>query len=300
MSKRFLQPFSFSSLRSRRVKSRPIRNDCRPLMETLEDRIVPATAYLSGSESIAHPLIPVALQQPAAQTITVSYAVVAGGTAVSGKDFTLPAGKLTFNKGDTVKDVPLTILDNGLPETNETIFIQLSAPKGTSLGPTSEVVYTILKSEPLPSVAFTTTTGSGLESKAGSFQVLAVGQVHRARDGPVHGDRRHGDRRRGGLHAEAGHAHVQAWADHADRFHSRRQRQAQRGQRNHPTGARQPHQRRRWAATPRSPTPSLTTTPSPASPSRRPPAAVWKISPAPRWRCRCRRSRVRLSRSPTR
>jgi hypothetical protein len=139
-------------------------------LEVLEDRIVPSPVYLSGPESQAHPIVPVVLQQPATQAVTVHYAVT-GGTAVSGKDYLLPAGTVTFNKGDTVKDIPLQILNDALPETNETVVIGLSAAKGAPLGPNTQVVYTIVESDTLPSVAFTATTGSGVESKVGSFQV---------------------------------------------------------------------------------------------------------------------------------
>jgi hypothetical protein len=158
---------SFPSLRkTQRTRKTPLR---RPLIELLEERVVPATTYLSGAETTAHPVIPVALQQAATSKVTVSYAV-AGGTATS-KDFTLPAGKLTFNAGDTVKDIPLTILDDNLAESNETIVIKLSASKGALLGPNTQLVYTILEDHTLPTVSFSSATGSGDESKGGSFTV---------------------------------------------------------------------------------------------------------------------------------
>src|SRR5436305_1677501 len=82
MSKRSAKPFSRAGLRFPQGKTRPIRHDRRPLLELLVDRIVPSTAYFSGDESVAHPILPVALQQAATQMLTVNYAVVPGGTAV--------------------------------------------------------------------------------------------------------------------------------------------------------------------------------------------------------------------------
>ena len=216
-----------------RARRQPIRRSGRrPLLELLEDRVLPAAVFLSGSETLAHPIVPVALQQAATGTVSVHYAV-GGGTAISGKDYLLPAGTLTFNTGNTVKDIPLTILNDGLPESNETIVINLSAVKGACVGPNTQIVYTIVKSEPLPSVAFAATTGQARRVEGRQLPGLAVGQVHGAGHGSVFGDGRNRDGRCG-LHAQAGNRDVQARADRTDRNHPHRQRQAQRAERNAP------------------------------------------------------------------
>src|SRR5947207_1957111 len=105
MSKHFAKSFSCPIMRCQQLK-KPIRRDRPLLMEMLEDRILLSTSYLSGPDTLAHPLIPVVLSTAATKTVTVSYAITAGTTA-SGKDYTLPPGKLTFQPGDTIQDIPL-------------------------------------------------------------------------------------------------------------------------------------------------------------------------------------------------
>lgn len=65
-------------------------------------------------------------------TVNVDYSVT-GGTAVSGVDFvTLEDGTLTFdhNLGETSKPIQVTIIDDAVYETSETVEITLSNPAG--------------------------------------------------------------------------------------------------------------------------------------------------------------------------
>src|SRR5262245_58944366 len=78
-------------------------------------------ASSSGLESVYSPIINVELSTQSDLTITVDYSVI-GGTASGGVDYTLSPGTLTFNPGDLVKAIPLTITNNPAVESSETII----------------------------------------------------------------------------------------------------------------------------------------------------------------------------------
>ena len=92
----------------------------------------------SVSENPGTPVIEVKLSNPVNKTVTVDYAAT-GGNASSidegtGKDYDLPAGTLTFAPGETSKTIPVTIMNDGINELDETIEIALTNPKGAALG----------------------------------------------------------------------------------------------------------------------------------------------------------------------
>ncbi len=64
---------------------------------------------------------------------SVNYAVV-GGTAVSGKDYRLPAGTLTFERGEHTKPILFEIIDDKVPGPDKTIIIALRATGSLRLG----------------------------------------------------------------------------------------------------------------------------------------------------------------------
>src|SRR5262249_41810937 len=145
--------------------------------EFLEDRIVPAspnlvlapngvTIFNQGDPSA---LIRVALDVPSTKTVTVNYAPT-GGTAASGVDSRLPSGKIPFAPGQTLKTVPLTLLNNPLIPGNVTVQVSLSNPVNAALQ-AATAVYTIIDTVPPPAVSFQLASGSGPESQNGSLTV---------------------------------------------------------------------------------------------------------------------------------
>lgn len=101
-----------------------------------------ATAASSASESAGAATLQVSLDAAAEAVTSVDYAVT-GGTA-GGADFTLAAGTVTFNIGDTLQEIPLTILSDSTVEPDETVIVTLSNPVGASLGSISAHTLTIL------------------------------------------------------------------------------------------------------------------------------------------------------------
>jgi hypothetical protein len=76
----------------------------------------------------------VRLNAPGTGTVNVDYAT-APGTAVAGAngDFTEQTGTLTFNPGETVKIVPVKLLDDARAETTESLQLALSNPVNAAL-----------------------------------------------------------------------------------------------------------------------------------------------------------------------
>jgi len=98
----------------------------------------------------------------------------ATGAYGDGVDFTLPAGTLTFNIGDTTRNIPLVINNDSIPEPDEQITVLLRNASGAQLGTQTTFTYTIIDDDTppvLPSVGFASTAVSALEN-SGTASVL--------------------------------------------------------------------------------------------------------------------------------
>ena len=84
--------------------------------------------------------------KPLVWPTTVSYAS-ANGTAVAGFDYLATSGTLSFPANaasGTLRYVPVTILDNRIPEPSETFTLHLSGPVNAQLGTAPVQTVTIL------------------------------------------------------------------------------------------------------------------------------------------------------------
>ncbi|MCP4689532.1 MAG: DNRLRE domain-containing protein, partial [Desulfobacterales bacterium] len=95
------------------------------------------------SERDGAAVIAVTLSAPGAETITVDYAAT-DGTATAGEDYAATSGTLTLAPGETEKTFSVSILDNGIEESNETIMLALSNPVNASLDAKASSVLTII------------------------------------------------------------------------------------------------------------------------------------------------------------
>ncbi|MBI3880264.1 MAG: PKD domain-containing protein [Verrucomicrobia bacterium] len=120
----------------------------------------------------------VSLSAPAPAAISVDYAVTGGSATNGGVDFDLPAGTLNFAAGESVKVIPVTIINDSIIETNETVVIALSNPVGVTLGNLTNHTLTILDDD-LPVVTIVATDPNA--SEAG----LDPGQFTISRTGPT-------------------------------------------------------------------------------------------------------------------
>ena len=128
----------------------------------------PTVQYASGSsgdvEAVTPALVEVILNDAqAGETYYVDYAVIGGTAQGGGVDYTLAAGTLTFLPDSVSEFISIDIIDDGQPEDDETIIIELSNPVGLDLqlGSPTQHTYTIL--DPRPSAEFDAAGGSGME-----------------------------------------------------------------------------------------------------------------------------------------
>ena len=75
--------------------------------------------------------------------MTVNYGVTGGTATGGGVDYTISGTQLTFDPGQTSKNVPITVVDDTLDEPDETIVVTLSSPINATLGANTAHTYTI-------------------------------------------------------------------------------------------------------------------------------------------------------------
>lgn len=101
----------------------------------------------SGSESVNIVSISVVLSAASSDTVTVNY-TVSGTVTGGGVDHNLSNGAVTFNPGETTKNITFTVTDDTSAETSETIIITLGSPTNATLGANTTHTYTILDNDP--------------------------------------------------------------------------------------------------------------------------------------------------------
>lgn len=91
-----------------------------------------SVAALEGNAGSSTLTFTVTLSAVSAQTVTVNYAT-ADGTATAGSDYTTAAGVLTFLPGSTTQPIPISLLGDAAPETNETFTVTLSGAANATI-----------------------------------------------------------------------------------------------------------------------------------------------------------------------
>ena len=109
-------------------------------------------AATSAGEAAGSVTMTVQLSKAYNLPVTVQYAT-ANGTAAAGSDYTATSGTLTFAAGETSKTFPVSIADDSLDETDETVNLTLSSPGNATLGAPSAAVLTITDNDG-PAVRF--------------------------------------------------------------------------------------------------------------------------------------------------
>ncbi len=122
-------------------------------------------ASAAASENVTNVTIPVSLTVASGRVITVNYAATAG-SADAGSDYTLSAGTLTFNPGDTTQTIALQVIEDPAQESNETVVIDLSSPTNAGLGARARHTYTIQDNDSAPTVSFALGTANGNEDSS--------------------------------------------------------------------------------------------------------------------------------------
>lgn len=125
------------------------------------------------SEEAGSLLMTVALDKSSANVLSIDYETTDNGTAESGADFGAVNGTLTFNPGETSKDIEIVIFSNGSAEPSETIELKLSNPQNVQLGAPDTAVITILDDDIVPKVEMTTNSLQ-LDEGVGNVEVLVT------------------------------------------------------------------------------------------------------------------------------
>ena len=123
------------------------------------------SASYNATEGDGQVNIEVTLSKVAAFPVTVDYTITAG-TATAGSDYTAANGTLTFAAGETSQTFPITIVDDGADENNETLTMALSNVTPGSVTPGTPVIatLTIADNDSVPTVAFNSATATVNES----------------------------------------------------------------------------------------------------------------------------------------
>jgi hypothetical protein len=114
----------------------------------------------------------ISLSAASGQTVTVDYAT-ADGTAVAPSDYAAASGTLTFDPGDTSKQVTVRVNGDVLNEADETFFVNLSNPTNATIAD-GQGAGTIRNDDPTPTLSITDVTkaeGSGGVTTKFKFKV---------------------------------------------------------------------------------------------------------------------------------
>ncbi len=128
-------------------------------------KFVAATS--TAAEAIGQANVAVLLSAATSKVVTVNYS--AGGTATSA-DFSLASNSVTFQPGETLKNIPINIVDDKRIDPKETILLTLAVPINATLGATKLHKFTIQDNDPLvgfdalPPIVTVTSPAEGLRT----------------------------------------------------------------------------------------------------------------------------------------
>src|SRR5437773_689958 len=87
---------------------------------------------IEGDSGTINAVFTVNLSNPSAFTVTINYAT-ADGAATAGADYQATSGVLTFNPGETTRNISVPVNGDLVPEVNETFFLNLSGASNALL-----------------------------------------------------------------------------------------------------------------------------------------------------------------------
>ncbi|MCX8014643.1 MAG: Ig-like domain repeat protein, partial [candidate division WOR-3 bacterium] len=114
----------------------------------------------------------VTLSNPSGMTVSVNYATANGTATIGDNDYTATSGTLTFNPGELVKRIGVTVNGDNKYETDETFYVNLSSPSGATILD-GEGLGTILNDDDVPSISIsdTSATEGNVGTKSFGFYV---------------------------------------------------------------------------------------------------------------------------------
>jgi hypothetical protein len=132
------------------------------------------TANQSVSEAAGNATITAQLSAPSALDVTIPFIIDSSSTATSGgTDYSLSPTLLTISAGNTTADLTLTLVDDAIDETDETIVVNLDAPTNAILGPVSSHTFTLIDDD-TAGIILTETDGTTIVNESGSTDTITV------------------------------------------------------------------------------------------------------------------------------
>ena len=120
-----------------------------------DDEPPPVVSFESESSEVREDAgtvnLEVVVDPPSAASYALNYTL--GGTATSGSDYTALSGTLTVPAGATTATIPVTVIDDSVPEGSETVVLSLSGGSDYQVGSPGAHTLTIATSDP-PVVSF--------------------------------------------------------------------------------------------------------------------------------------------------
>ncbi len=130
-----------------------------------------------GGEGVTPASIAVSLSAVSGREVNVNYAVSGGTASGSGTDYTFTDGTLTFDAGETSKNLSLIVVDDAIDEPDETVIFALSGASNATIGTNDEFTYTINDNDTEPTIGFTAASSSkGENSGTSSIQISLTAQ----------------------------------------------------------------------------------------------------------------------------
>lgn len=141
----------------------------------IDDDVPPTVRFVSATTMIAESIgaVSVALELSAPSGRPVAVPITIGGTATPGLDHTFEATVVHFAPGEVQTVIAGTILDDVLPEADETIVLMLGAAEGAQVGEPNQHTVTILNDDAPASITFALAASVSAEA-AGTASIQVV------------------------------------------------------------------------------------------------------------------------------
>ncbi|MBN1669930.1 MAG: fibronectin type III domain-containing protein [Kiritimatiellae bacterium] len=114
-----------------------------------------AVSASAGDEGTSTVALTLRLSHTTDVAVAVGYGATGGTAAGAGKDYMLTPGTVTFEPGETDAAIPIRIIDDGEPETDETVVVSLSDPVNVLLGAGTSHTYIVHDNDPATGAVWT-------------------------------------------------------------------------------------------------------------------------------------------------
>ncbi len=101
-----------------------------------------------GNSGTTTATVTVSLSAPSGRTATVDFATADNTATFSGADYHSQSGRLVFGPGETAKTIVLTVVSDTVDESDETFFVNLSAPVAATIADASSTITIVDDDDP--------------------------------------------------------------------------------------------------------------------------------------------------------